>query len=52
MLLSQRRLMVFRTTRLTFCIPRGYTFICYKVQRLLASYDPNPNLDGGSQEFD
>ena len=50
MLVSQRRLMVFRTTRSTFRIPRGYTFIWNKLKELLSFYEPIPDLDGGSQE--
>ena len=46
MLVSQRRLMAFRTTRSTFCIPRGYTFIWNKLKGLLSSYEPILDLDG------
>ena len=41
-----------RTTRSTFHIPKGYTFIWNKLQDLLSSYEPSPDLDGGSQELD
>ena len=44
--------MAFRTTRSTFRIPKGYTFIWDKLQEILSSYEPIPDLDGGSQELD
>ena len=47
MLVSQRRLMAFRTIRSTFHIPKGYTFIWDKLQELLSLYDWIPNVDGG-----
>ena len=47
MLVSQRKLMAFRTTRSTFRILEGYTFIWDKLQALLSLYEPIPDLDGG-----
>mgnify|MGYP007076063016 CR=1 FL=1 len=52
MLMSQRRLMDFWTTRLTFHIQEGYTFIWNNLQKLVSLYEPIPNLDGGSHELD
>ena len=52
MLVSQRRLMAFRTIRSTFRIPKGYTFIWDKLQEILSAYEPIPDLDGRSQELD
>ena len=46
LLVSERRLMAFRTIRSTFRIPKGYTFIWDKLQEILPSYEPIPDLDG------
>ena len=40
----------FWLARSAFHIPRGYTFIWYKLQKLWSSYEPIPDLDGGAQE--
>ena len=54
-LVSQRRLIAFQTTRSTFSIRRSYTFICDKFELLLSNYyhrmSQIPDLDGGSQEL-
>ena len=42
----------FWLARSAFHIPRGYTFIWYKLQKLWSSYEPIPDLDGGAQELD
>ena len=52
MSVSQRIWMAFQTTRSTFRITRGYTFIWDKLQWLLSWYEPILDLDGGSQECD
>ena len=52
MLVSQRRLMAFRTIRSTFCIPKGYTFILDTLQEILSTYEPIHDLDGRSRELD
>ena len=49
---SQRRLMAFQTMRSTFRISKGYTFMLDKLQELVSSYEPIPDLDGGCQELD
>ena len=55
MLVPQRILIAFQTTRSTFSIPRSYTFIWDKFEWLLSNIyhrmSQIPNLDGGSQEL-
>ena len=47
MLVSQRRLMAFQTTKSTFRIPKGYTFIWDELQEILSLYEPILDLGGG-----
>ena len=52
MLVSQRRVIAFRTITSTFRIPKGYTFIWDKLQEIVSACEPIPYLDERSQELD